>query len=80
MPDLVVENWTALMLPARTPDAIVEKLGKEVVIALFDQGVEAKARQQGFRLNPMGPARFAPFLKSEVERWGRIVKEAKVTA
>ena len=78
--DLVIENWTALMVASKTPEAIVQKLGKEAVIALFDQGVEARARAQGFKLNAMGPSKFEPFLKAEVERWGKIIKDAKITA
>ncbi len=80
MPSLQVENWTAMMVPAGTPDAAVSKLGAEVVKILAAPEIEERARTQGFRVDARGPDQFAPFLKSEIERWGHIIAAAKITA
>jgi len=80
MGQLQVENWTGIMAPAKTPDAIVEKIGREAVKILFTPEIEERARTQGFRIDPRGPDKFAEFLKSEVERWGRVIKTAGIKA
>ena len=78
MPQLAVENWTAIMAPAATPDAVVAKLGAEVVAIMAGADINERARTQGFRVDARGPAEFAPFLKDEIERWGRIIGAAKI--
>ncbi len=80
MPRLVVENWTGVMVPAATPDAIVGKLGSEMlkIMALADQ--QDKARAQGFRIDARGPEAFAAFLKEETDRWARVILSAKIIA
>lgn len=80
MPALLVENWTAMMVPAGTPDAAVGKLGAEVIKILAAPEIEERARTQGFRIDARGPDQFAPFLKSEIERWGHIIAAAKISA
>jgi tripartite-type tricarboxylate transporter receptor subunit TctC len=80
MPGLLVESWTALMVPASTPDAIVDKLGAESLKIMATPEIAERAKTQGFRVDARGPKEFAPFLKSEVERWGKVIVAAKITA
>lgn len=80
MPGLFVENWTAAMLPAKTPDAVVEKYSREMIKAMYSRDVEEKANAQGFRVTAKGSDEFARFLKTEIDRWSRIIKTAKITA
>lgn len=80
MPGLFVENWTAAMLPAKTPDAVVDKFSREMIKAMYSRDVEEKANAQGFRVTPKGSDDFARFLKTEIDRWSRIIKTAKITA
>ena len=79
LPALQVENWTALMVPAATPDAIVQKLGAEIVKILASADIEEKARTQGFRVDARAADKFAPFLDEEIQRWGRIIRTAHIT-
>ncbi len=80
MPQLAVENWTAIMAPAGTPDAIVTRLATEVGQIMAAADVAERARTLGFRVDSRGPAQFAPFLASEVERWAKIITAAKIVA
>ncbi len=80
MPGLFVENWTAAMMHAKTPDAIVEKYAREMIKVMYTRDVEDRARVQGFKVSPKGTAEFASFLQSEISRWGRLIKTAKITA
>lgn len=80
MPALAVENWTAIMAPAATPDAMVAKLSAEVVSIMAGADINERARTQGFRVDARGAREFAPFLKDEVERWARIISAARIQA
>ena len=79
MPGLFVENWTAAMIHAQTPDAIVEKYSREIIKAMFTKDVEDRAKVQGFKVSPKGTQDFAAFLNTEITRWSRLIKTAKIT-
>ncbi len=79
-PQLAVENWTAIMAPAGTPDAAVEKLAAEVLRIMAAPDIDERARTQGFRVDARGPQAFARFLGDEVERWARIITAARISA
>ncbi len=80
IPALLVENWTAMMAPAATPDAIIARLGGEVVRIMAGPDLEDRARAQGFRVDARGPEAFAAFLNDEVARWGKVIKAADIRA
>ncbi len=80
MPGLFVENWTAAMVHAKTPDNIVEKYAREMIKVMYSREVEERAKAQGFKISPKGTADFAAFLQSEISRWSRLIKTAKITA
>jgi len=80
MPQLAVENWTAILAPAATPDVMVAKIGAEVVAIMAGAEINERARTQGFRVDARGPKEFAPFLKDEIDRWARIITAAKIQA
>lgn len=79
MPGLFVENWTGAMAPAGTPDAVVDRYSREMIKAMYGRDIEEKATAGGFRVSPKGSDEFGRFLKSEIDRWSRIIKTAKIT-
>ena len=80
MAGLFVENWTGVMIQAKTPDDIVDKYAREMIKIMYSSEVEERARQQGFKVTQKGSQDFGIFLKSEIERWSRIIKAAKITS
>jgi tripartite-type tricarboxylate transporter receptor subunit TctC len=80
LPQLAVENWTAIMVPAVTPEASVAKLGAEVLKIMASPDIEERARTQGFRIDARGPQAFAGYLHDEIERWSRVIAAAKISA
>jgi tripartite-type tricarboxylate transporter receptor subunit TctC len=80
MPGLLVENWTASMVHASTPPALIDRYSRELVKTMFTPEVEERAKVLGFNPNPMGAEAFAGFLRNEVSRWQRIITSAKITA
>ena len=64
--------------PARTPAARINRLSKEIVQVLNQS--EVKTRLLGFGLEAAGstPQEFATLLKSEMTKWGKLIKEAGI--
>jgi tripartite-type tricarboxylate transporter receptor subunit TctC len=68
-------NWYALLAPAKTPPAVIAKLNKAVIDALNDPEVHDKLVKAG--ATPAGgtPEALGAFMKSEYEKWGKVVAD-----
>ena len=68
--------WLGLFAPAGTPQAVLDRLRADVNQALADPGVEAKLRNAG-GLEPLvtTPDEFAALIRSDYDKYGRIVRE-----
>jgi len=79
-PNTDASNWYALLAPAKTPPAVIAKLNKAVNDALNDPAVHDKLVKTG--ATPVGgtPQSLATFLKSEYDKWGRVVAANDVKA
>ena len=74
-PNTDASNWYALLAPAKTPPALIEKLNAAVNTALADPDVRGKIVKSG--AVPVGgtPAALAAFMRAEYDKWGRVVRE-----
>src|ERR1700685_241835 len=72
-PNTQASNWYALLAPAKTPPAVIGKLNKAVNDALNDPAVHDKLVKTG--ATPVGgtPESLGVFMKSEYDKWGRVV-------
>jgi len=79
-PGFDVTSWYGIVAPAGTSSEIITRLRTEMVTALKDPTVKAKLA--GLGAEPVGntPEEFAAMIKSETAKWGKIVKEANITA
>ena len=79
VPGFDLGAWQGLMVPAKTPQAIVDRLSSEVTKALQSADVKAKLALQG--TEPLGstPTEYGHYLRSELARWGKVVKDSGVT-
>ncbi len=68
-------SWWGLLAPAKTPRPIIEKMHAAFAKALRDPKVEPKLVEQGLVMRISSPEEFGVFLKNEVERWAKVVKE-----
>jgi tripartite-type tricarboxylate transporter receptor subunit TctC len=75
LPGVYVDNWYALFAPARTPPAVVAKLNAAVVTSLNDPELRRKLIDAGAIPAAGTPEALAQHLKSEIARWGKIIKE-----
>ncbi len=71
-------TWYGLAAPAGTPRAIVEKLNRATAEALASPKTVERYVGQGLTPIPSTPARFAAHIKSETEKWTKVVREAKI--
>ncbi|HJQ61952.1 MAG TPA: tripartite tricarboxylate transporter substrate-binding protein, partial [Burkholderiales bacterium] len=71
-------GWFGLMAPAGTPSAIVEQLSAEVSKAMKSATIRERTLEQG--ATPVGstPAEFERFVRDEVAKWTRIIREAGI--
>jgi tripartite-type tricarboxylate transporter receptor subunit TctC len=70
---------TGMLVPAGTPPAIVKKLYEEVGRAMRKPDVTQRVLEMGADVIVSSPQEFTAEIKSEVERWRKVVKEANIT-
>ena len=78
VPDYDYSTWYALFMPARTPAAIVNKVNAVTRQALATEDMKQKFDAQGVEPWTDTPAELGAYLKSETEKWGRVVKAANI--
>ncbi|GHV24061.1 MAG: tripartite tricarboxylate transporter substrate binding protein [Reyranella sp.] len=77
--DVVVNGWHGLFAPAKTPDAILDKIEKDTKQAMKDPRWEEALAKDGLELPPdRTRAEFAKFVADEHAFWGKKLKELKV--
>jgi tripartite-type tricarboxylate transporter receptor subunit TctC len=79
IPDFVASSWCMLLAPAGTPPGIVDRVSTEVGRIVREPAMAAKLQDLGFVVEGLPPARTGEFLRSEVERWGSVIRSANVT-
>lgn len=67
--------WQGLSVPAGTPPETVNKLNKALVESLNSTAVKARFMALGVEPLPGSPAQMAAYVKTERERWGRLIRE-----
>ncbi|GAA5232604.1 tripartite tricarboxylate transporter substrate binding protein [Verticiella sediminum] len=71
--------WNGLLLPAKTPEPVVERLNDAVRAVLDRPEVRKQFAAQGFAATWMSPADFGAFVGDEVEKWADVVKSSGAT-
>jgi tripartite-type tricarboxylate transporter receptor subunit TctC len=78
LPGIESNVWFGLFAPAGTPKAIVAKINRDVVAALNLPEARDALLSQGAEAAPMTPEEFGAFLKKEIDKWGKVIKEAGI--
>ena len=76
--DVYADNWYALFAPAKTPAPVIARLNAAVTAALNDPELNRKLVEAGADPAPGTPAQLADFLKSELERWGKVIRDKNI--
>lgn len=71
-------SWQAVLAPARTPQAVVDRMSAELVRIIKTDDVRGKILAQYFSAAGTAPEALASLMKTERERWGKVIKSAGV--
>lgn len=73
LPGYESEGWSGIFVPAGTPDTVVQRLYSEFAAAVRDSAIRAKLIAAGVEPALMPPDELGKKVRSEIERWGKIV-------
>ena len=80
VPGFAVNNWIGLFAPAGTPADVVRKLNTEVQRIMRLPEVVRRMEVEGERFTPNTPEDFAQFIRAEVTKWSKVIKDAGLKA
>ena len=72
-------TWFGILAPAGTPRPVIDKLNAEINRALRDPAVAGKFAELGAQIVPeakQSPAGLRDWLKSEIDKWGPVIRQA----
>jgi tripartite-type tricarboxylate transporter receptor subunit TctC len=78
VPGYESSGWTGLLAPARTPPAVISRLHADITKYMSLPETKSLLSQQGMDLIGKTPDAFAAMLRTEIEKWGKVVKEANL--
>jgi tripartite-type tricarboxylate transporter receptor subunit TctC len=75
-----VTPWFGIVVPAGTPQPIVDRISKALGVALASAEVRDKLDLAGCEPKSATPEQFADIIKADVALWAKVVKDAGITA
>jgi tripartite-type tricarboxylate transporter receptor subunit TctC len=78
VPNFEVNSWYGLMAPAGTPAAVLDKINADMHTALRSPEVEKRMLDLAMPPSPTTRQEFDKFVRGEVARWARVIKEAGI--
>ena len=77
-PGYEYSTWYGFLAPAGTPPAVVAKLNKAAVAVLNSETTRGRYERQGMSTIPSTSAEYRAHLKSEIQKWTKVVRAAKI--
>ena len=74
LPDFDVGQWFGVLAPAKTPNDAIAKLNSAIAQMLAKRPIQERMLAQGFAPTTGTPEAFAAVIRSDVERWGKLVR------
>jgi tripartite-type tricarboxylate transporter receptor subunit TctC len=79
VPGYEASSWLGFGAPRNTPAAVVDRLNKEIDLAISEAAIKARLVDLGgLVLPPSPPAEFGTFLASDAEKWARVIRTANI--
>ena len=79
-PGFDVTVWVGFMAPGRTPSVVIDTLNREIAKVLAQPAVKQRIAEMGGWTVPMSPAQFGAHVRSEIDKWGTVVRQAGIRA
>ena len=80
VPGYEVESIDYMLAPAKAPAAPIRRLNREIVRILSQTDLKEKFLNAGIEAAPSSPADLAAIMKSEIAKWGKVIKDAGIKA
>ena len=78
VPGYEASAWQGIGVPKKTPAEIIDRLNKEINVALADPKMKARFADLGAVPMPMIPADFGKLIAEETDKWGKVAKSAGI--
>ncbi|MGZ8212217.1 MAG: tripartite tricarboxylate transporter substrate binding protein [Burkholderiales bacterium] len=78
VPGYQADAWYGLILPARTPVEIVQRLNREVAAIVKMPDFREKVASQGAEVTGSTPEAFVAFMRREIAKWGKVTSRLKL--
>jgi tripartite-type tricarboxylate transporter receptor subunit TctC len=78
--DMEAYGWNGIFVPAGTSKAIVQKLQADISSLMDAPAFKAEAVNLGYELGGASAEEFSAYIRSELIRWGRVIKDANIKA
>jgi len=78
--DMEAYGWNGIFVPAGTPKAIVQKLQADISSLMEAPAFKAEAVNLGYELGGASAEEFSAYIRSELAKWGRVIKDANIKA
>ena len=80
VPGFDVSSWFAIFAPKGTPDDVVARIHADTLKVMADAQVKERMATLGAEIVASTPAELAGFLRSEMDKWGKLINEAGIKA
>jgi tripartite-type tricarboxylate transporter receptor subunit TctC len=79
-PGFEASGWLGFLFPAKTPDAVVERVHRETTAVMNLPDLRAQLEANGIELAPSNPQAFRAYIKTELAKWTKLIKDAGLRA
>jgi tripartite-type tricarboxylate transporter receptor subunit TctC len=80
IPKMDMDYWIGIGAPAGTPQAVVDKLNKDINASLAQPEAKKKIAELGLTVVAGTPAQATQLVNSEIQRWSAVIKQAGIKA
>lgn len=80
VPGYETYNWFGILVPTGTPAAVITRLNREIVALIQEPAMQAWMQSRGAEAVSSSPEEFAAYIRKELAKWARVVKEVGITA
>jgi tripartite-type tricarboxylate transporter receptor subunit TctC len=77
-PGYEATGWLGLLFPAKTPEAIVNRVSRDAVAVINMPDVRQQLQNSGLEPAPSDPASFHAYMKAEYAKWSKVIKDAGI--
>jgi len=80
LPGFEMGSWQGIFVPAGTPQPVIDRLAHEIATLIKQPDIRRKLLALGVQPDGRGPVEFSAFQRSEIDKWGKLIKDAGIDA